>query len=71
MLLDQARKLNAMGLMEATWDSLDVSLPLVGEAWTEPGYRLESVPFQELLRTVKSLPIERLPALERTLTRLR
>jgi hypothetical protein len=71
MLLDQAKKLNAMGLMETTWDSLDVSLPSVGEAgiaaWTEPGFRLETVPFQELLRTIQSFPIERLPALERTL----
>jgi hypothetical protein len=71
MLLNAAKRLNAMGLLETTWDSLDVSLPSVGEAgilaWTAPGFKLEDVPFQELLGAVKQFPITQLPKMEDTL----
>lgn len=70
-LMNTAKKLNLMGVLETTWDSLDVTLPTVGEvgisAWTEPGFRLETIPFEELLRPIRALPITNLPPLEKTL----
>lgn len=72
MLLNAAKRIGAMGLLETTWDSLDVSLPTVGEAgvlaWTAPGFALDQVPFGELLRPLRALPITNLPALETTLS---
>ncbi len=69
-LLNTAKKLNAFGLLETTWDSLDVSLPTVGEAgvlaWTEPGFNLDTIPFGNFLHAIRLLPIGNLPQLERT-----
>jgi hypothetical protein len=70
-LLNTAKKLDLMGLMETTWDSLDVCLPSVGEAgvlaWTGPGYDLKQVPFDHWVAEIRKLPIGDLPQLESTL----
>lgn len=70
-MLNVAKKLNAMGMLETTWDSLDVTLPTVGEtgilAWAGPGFQLETVPFESLLRSIRVLPICNLPKHETTL----
>ncbi len=72
-LINTAKKLNVMGMLETTWDSLDVTLPSVGEngilAWTEPGFNLDTVPFSDYLRSLRVLPILNLPRLEGTLAR--
>ncbi len=70
-LVNEAKKLNAMGMLETTWDSLDVTLPTVGEAgvlaWTEPGFDLDTVPYESFLESIRRLPITDLPEHERTL----
>lgn len=70
-LVNTAKRLNVMGLLETTWDSLDVTLPTVGEAgvlaWTEPGFDLNTVPYERFLHDIRVLPITNLPKLERTL----
>jgi hypothetical protein len=71
-LLNTAKRLNAMGLLQTTWDSLDVTLPSVGEAgilaWTAPGFDLDTIPFEDYVRSVRVLPIVNLPKLEKTLS---
>lgn len=71
-LVNTAKRLNAMGMLETTWDSLDVSLPTVGEAgvlaWTGPGFNLDTVPYQSYLNAIRDLPILALPNLETTLS---
>ena len=79
MLLNVAKQLNLMGVLETTWDSLDVCQPSVGRAgvlaWTEPGFDLKQIPFDHWVVEIRKLPIEKLPRLEETLvtsaTRLR
>jgi hypothetical protein len=70
-LLKTARRLNVAGMLETTWDSLDVTLPTVGAAgvlaWAEPAFNLETVPFGYYLHAVCVLPIGNLPRLELTL----
>lgn len=64
-LLNTAKRLNLMGLLETTWDSLDVTLPTVGEAgvlaWTAPGFDLDTIPFESYLKSIRDLPICDLP----------
>lgn len=70
MHLNTAKKHGMLGLLETTWDSLDVSLPTVAEAgtlaWTPPGYELK-VPFDHWLAALRALPICQLPKLEKSL----
>ncbi len=70
-LLNTAKRLNVMGLLDTTWDSLDITLPSIGEAgilaWTEPGFNLDTVPFENFLHAIRVLPIVDLPKLENTL----
>jgi hypothetical protein len=65
MLLNTAKKLDLLGVLETTWDSLDVSLPSVGEAgvlaWTKPGFDLRSIPFDHWLSEIRKFPICDLP----------
>jgi hypothetical protein len=72
-LLNTAKNLKLLGVMETTWDSLDVSLPTVAEtgvlAWTEPGFELHQVPFDYWLGAIRQFPIRDLPKLETTLGR--
>jgi len=71
-LLNTAKKLNLLGVMQTTWDSLDVSLPTVAEtgvlAWTEPGFELHQIPFDHWLSAIRQYPISSLPKLEATLS---
>lgn len=68
-MLNTAKRLNAMGLLETTWDSLEVALPTVGEAgvlaWTAPGFDLDTTPFESYLRAIRALPLCSLPHYER------
>jgi hypothetical protein len=70
-MVNEAKKMNAMGMLETTWDSLDVTLPTVGEAgvlaWTAPGFDLNAVPYESFLESIRRLPITDLPKLESTL----
>jgi alpha-L-fucosidase len=70
MLLDTAKRHDMLGLLETTWDSLDVCLPSMAEAavlaWTPKDYRLD-VPFDHWLSAIRALPIGNLPKLEETL----
>jgi hypothetical protein len=70
-MVNEAKDLNAMGMLETTWDSLDVTLPTVGEAgvlaWTAPGFELDMVPYESFLESIRRLPITNLPNLESTL----
>jgi len=70
-MVNVAKKLDVMGMLETTWDSLDVTLPTVGEAgvvaWTEPGFNLDTVPYESFLQSIRVLPICDLPRLESTL----
>lgn len=70
MLVDTAKRHDMLGLLETTWDSLDVCLPSVAEAgvlaWTPQDYRLD-VPFDHWLSAIRALPIGDLPKLEQTL----
>lgn len=73
MMVETAKKVGAMGMMQTTWDSLDVSLPTVGEAgvvaWTEPGFNIDSIPYDSgFLKPIRQLPITALPKLETALT---
>lgn len=72
-LVNTAKRLNVMGLLETTWDSLDVTLPTVGEAgvasWTEPGFNVDTIDYEEFLKAIRDLPICDLPVLEKTLHR--
>ncbi|MEN6604362.1 MAG: hypothetical protein ABFD86_18280, partial [Bryobacteraceae bacterium] len=49
-----------------------VTLPSVGEAgilaWTAPGFDLNTIPFEDYVRSVRVLPIVNLPKLEKTLS---
>ncbi len=69
-LVNTAKRLDLLGLLATTWDSLDVALPQVAEAgvlsWTAPGYRLD-VPFDHWLAEIRKLPVCDLPQHERTL----
>lgn len=60
MLVNTAKELGLMGVLETTWDSLDVCLPSIGEAgvlaWTPPGFDLRAVPFDHWLETIRDLP---------------
>lgn len=60
MLLNTAKQLGLMGVLQTTWDSLDVCLPSIGEAgvlaWTAPGYELAEVPFDHWLAAIRALP---------------
>ena len=64
-LVNTAKKLELMGMLQTTWDSLDVTLPTVGEAgvvaWTEPGFNLDTVPYETFLKAIRDLPICNLP----------
>lgn len=67
-----AKKLGIMGLMQTTWDSLDVTLPTVGEAgvvaWTPVGFNIDTIPYDGgFLKPIRDLPITALPKLEATL----
>jgi hypothetical protein len=70
-LVNTAKNLNVMGMLETTWDSLDVTLPTVGEsgvlAWTAPGFDLDTVRYEDFLAAIRAFPIDRLPLLERSL----
>lgn len=70
-MVNTGKKLNVMGLLQTTWDSLDVTLPTVGEAgvaaWTAPGFNLDSVPYENFLHAIRVLPVCDLPRLETTL----
>ena len=70
-MINVAKKLDVMGMLETTWDSLDVTLPTVGEAgvaaWTEPGFDLETVAYENFLHAIRVLPICDLPKHENTL----
>jgi len=70
-LLNTAKRLDLLGLLATTWDSLDVALPSVAEAgvlaWTAPGYDLKRIPFDHWVREIRKLPICDLPKLETTL----
>jgi hypothetical protein len=71
-LLNTAKKLELFGVMQTTWDSLDVSLPTVAEsgvlAWTVPDFRLDQIPFDHWLSAIRQYAIRDLPELETTLT---
>ncbi|HWR49535.1 MAG TPA: glycoside hydrolase family 20 zincin-like fold domain-containing protein [Bryobacteraceae bacterium] len=74
-MVDAAKKLGAMGMMQTTWDSLDVTLPTVGEAgvvaWTEPGFSIDTLPYDGgFLKPIRDLPITALPKLETSLRAL-
>ncbi|HWQ56603.1 MAG TPA: beta-N-acetylhexosaminidase [Bryobacteraceae bacterium] len=60
MMINTAKTLGLMGVLETTWDSLDVCLPSIGEAgvlaWTAPGYDLKAVPFDHWLAVIRTLP---------------
>jgi hypothetical protein len=68
MLLDTAKKLDLLGVLATTWDSLDVALPSVAQAgvlaWTDSGYRLNQIPFDHWIAEIRKLPIDRLPKLD-------
>ncbi len=70
-LVDSAKEHNLLGLLDTTWDSLEVCLPSVARAgvlaWTTPGYDLKQVPFEQWILTIRQYPICHLPELERTL----
>ncbi|MCZ2153796.1 MAG: beta-N-acetylhexosaminidase [Bryobacterales bacterium] len=71
-MVETAKKLSIMGMMQTTWDSLDVTLPTVGEAgvvaWTQPGFDIDKIPYDEgFLNPIRQLPITALPKLEKTL----
>jgi hypothetical protein len=70
-LLNTAKELNLLGVLATTWDSLDIALPTVAQAgvlaWTEPGFDLQKVPFDQWLAVIRQLPISGLPKLESTL----
>ena len=70
-LVNTAKRLNVMGMLETTWDSLDVTLPTVGEAgiiaWTEPGFNVNTIPYESFIRSIRALPITDLPKPENTL----
>jgi len=70
-MVNLAKKLDLVGLLQTTWDSLDVTLPTVGEAgvaaWAPPGFVLDSIPYQSFLRALREFPICELPRLELTL----
>jgi hexosaminidase len=72
-LLNVAKKHHLMGLLQTTWDSLDVALPTVAEAgmmaWAGPDFQLGSVPFDDILGALRTLPICDLPRYETTLER--
>lgn len=71
-LLNTAKKLDLLGVMATTWDSLDVSLPSVAEAgvlaWSEPGFELKQIGFDHWVSEIRKLPICNLPSLETTLS---
>ena len=71
MLVNAAKKYDLLGVLDTTWDSLDVCQPSVARAgvlaWTAPGYDLKAVPFDHWLAAIRSLPICDLPKLEETL----
>ena len=60
MMVNTAKQLGLMGMLETTWDSLDVCLPSIGEAgvlaWTAPGFDLKAVPFAHWLEAIRTLP---------------
>jgi hexosaminidase len=68
MLLNVAKKHDMFGLLQTTWDSLDVALPSVGQAgvlaWTDRGSNLDKIPFEHWLGELRRLPICDLPKLE-------
>ncbi|MCC7341779.1 MAG: family 20 glycosylhydrolase [Bryobacterales bacterium] len=71
-MVDTSKKLGIMGMMQTTWDSLDVTLPTVGEAgvvaWSEPGFNIDAIPYDGgFLNPIRQLPITSLPKLENTL----
>lgn len=70
-LVNIAKKSDLLGLLETTWDSLEVCQPSVGRAgvlaWTAPGYDLAEVPFEHWLQAIRAFPICDLPRLETTL----
>ncbi len=72
-LLNTAKNLNLLGVMQTTWDSLDVSLPTAARtgvlAWTKPGFELGQVSFDHWLSAIRQYPISDLPKLESTLGR--
>ena len=68
-MVNTAKRLGIMGLMQTTWDSLDVSLPTVGEsgvlAWTPAGFDIDTIPYDGgFLKPIRDLPITALPKLE-------
>ncbi|MCW5977520.1 MAG: family 20 glycosylhydrolase [Bryobacteraceae bacterium] len=72
-MVDTAKRLGIMGMMQTTWDSLDVTLPTVGEAgvaaWSAPGFDIETIPYdQGFLKPIRDLPITALPKLETSLS---
>lgn len=70
-MVNTAKKYDLLGLLDTTWDSLDVCQPSVARAgalaWTAPGYDLNEVPFEHWLVAIRALPICTLPKLEKTL----
>ena len=71
-MVNTAKKLGVMGMMQTTWDSLDVTLPTVGEAgivaWTQPGFNIDTIPYDGgFLKPIRDLPITALPKLETSL----
>ena len=71
-MVNTAKRLGIMGLMQTTWDSLDVTLPTVGEAgalaWTPTGFDIDTIPYDGgFLKPIRDLPITALPRLEATL----
>ena len=71
-MVETSKKLGIMGMMQTTWDSLDVTLPTVGEAgvvaWTEPGFKIDAIPYDGgFLNPIRQLSITSLPKLENTL----
>lgn len=71
-MVETSKNLGIMGMMQTTWDSLDVTLPTVGEAgvvaWTEPGFNIDAIPYDGgFLNPIRQLPIASLPKLENTL----
>lgn len=71
LLVNTAKERKMMGMLETTWDSLQVTLPLVAAsgvlAWTPGGFDLDTVPYESYLKSIRELPIEDLPELETTL----
>lgn len=68
LLVNIAKQFDLTGVLHTTWDSLDMLLPSIGEsgvlAWTEPGFDLNTVPFEHWVSVARQLPLCNLPGPE-------